>query len=57
MLGFSKVPIFLCHSVFIVLAMEVTYGVVSYREDEGFGVGGATVQKFSGQMLNEVADR
>jgi hypothetical protein len=31
-------------------------GSVSYRADEGVGVGRATVEKVSGQMINEVAD-
>ena len=36
--------------------MEVTYGVVSYRAEDGVGVGRATVEKVSDQMVNEVAD-
>jgi len=32
-------------------------GVVSYGADEGVRVGRATVEKVSGQMINEVADR
>ena len=43
--------------VFLVLAMEVSQGVVSYGADEGVGVGRATVEKVSGKMINEVADR
>ena len=43
--------------VFLILAMEVTYGVVSYGVDEGVRVGRATVEKVSSQMVNEVADR
>jgi len=31
-------------------------GSVSYRAAEGVGVGRATVEKVSGQMINEVAD-
>jgi hypothetical protein len=42
--------------VFLVLAMEVSYGVVSYGDDEGIGVGRATAEKVIGQMKNEVAD-
>ena len=31
--------------------------MVAYGTDEGVGVGRATVEKVSGQMINEVADR
>ena len=48
---------FLYVRVFLALAMEVREGVVSYGADEEVAVGGATVQKVSGQMINEVADR
>jgi hypothetical protein len=43
--------------VFLILAMEVSYGVVSYEADEGVGVGRATAENVIGQMINEVADR
>ena len=42
--------------VFLILAMEVSQGVVSYRAAEGVGVDWATVEKVSGHMINEVAD-
>jgi len=43
--------------VFLILVMKVSQGVVSYETDEGVGVGRASVEKVSGQMVNEVADR
>ena len=36
--------------------MKVSLGVVSYGTDEGVGVGRASVEKVSSQMVNEVAD-
>ena len=36
---------FVC--VFLILAMKVSYGVVSYGTDEGVGVGRASVEKVS----------
>ena len=46
---------FVC--VFLILAMKVSQGVVSCGTDEGVGVGRASVEKVSSQMVNEVADR
>ena len=43
--------------VFLVLVMKVSQGVVFYGMDEGVGVGRASVEKVSSQMVNEVADR
>jgi len=43
--------------VFLILAMEVSSGVVSYGTDDGVGVGRATAEKVISQMINEVADR
>ena len=43
--------------VFLILAMEVSWGVVSYGADEWVGVGRATAEKVIGQMINEVAGR
>ena len=43
--------------VFLVLVMKVSYGVVCCGTDEGVGVGRASVEKVSSQMVNEVADR
>jgi hypothetical protein len=43
--------------VFLILAMEVSQGAVSYGADEGVGVGRATAEKVISQMINEVADR
>ena len=43
--------------VFLILVMKVSKGVVSYGTDEGVGVGRASVEKVSSQMVNEVADR
>jgi hypothetical protein len=43
--------------VFLILAMEVSYGVVSYGADEGVDVGRATAEKVTGQMINEIAER
>jgi hypothetical protein len=43
--------------VFLILAMEVSSGVVSYGADERVGVGRPTAEKVIGQMINEVADR
>jgi hypothetical protein len=43
--------------VFLILAMEVSWSVVSYGEDEGVGVDRATAEKVIGQVINEVADR
>jgi hypothetical protein len=43
--------------VFFILAMEVSWGVVSYGTDEGVGVGNAAAKKGIGQRINEVADR
>ena len=43
--------------VFLILAMEVSQGVVSYGADEGVGMGRATAEKIIGQMINEFADR
>jgi hypothetical protein len=43
--------------VFLILVMEASLGVVSYGTDEGVGVGRASVEKVSSQMVNEVADR
>ena len=43
--------------VFLILAMEVSWGVVSYGADEWVGVGRATAEKVIGQMTNEVTDR
>jgi hypothetical protein len=37
--------------------MEVSYGVDSYRAEEGVGVGRATAKKVISQMINEVADK
>jgi len=31
--------------VFLILAMKVSWGVISYGADEGIGVGRATVEK------------
>ena len=45
---------FVC--VFLVLVMKVSYGVVSCGTDEGVGVGRASVEKVSSQMVNEVAE-
>jgi hypothetical protein len=42
--------------VVLILVMEVSWGVVPYRVVRGVGVGRATVEKVSGQMINEVAD-
>ena len=41
--------------VFLILVMKVSQGVVSYGTDEGVGVGRASVEKVSSQMVNEVA--
>ena len=43
--------------VFLILVMEASLGVVSYGKDEVVGVGRASVEKVSSQMVNEVADR
>ena len=43
--------------IFLALVMKVSYGVVSYGTVEGVGVGRASVEKVSSQMVNEVADR
>jgi hypothetical protein len=43
--------------VFLILAMEVSWGVVSYGANEGLGVVRATAEKVIVQMINEVADR
>jgi hypothetical protein len=43
--------------VFLILAMEVSNGVVSYGADNGVGVGRATAEKVIGQMINKVAGR
>ena len=43
--------------VFLVLAMEVSQGVVFYGADERVGVGRAAVEKVSCEMINQVADR
>jgi hypothetical protein len=43
--------------VFLILVMEISYGVVSYEADKGVGVGRATAEKVIGQMINEVVDR
>jgi hypothetical protein len=43
--------------VFLILGMEVSWGVVSYGAGEGVGVGRATAEKVTSQMINEVADR
>ena len=43
--------------VFLILVMKVSLGVVSYGTVEGVGVGRASVEKVSSQMVNEVADR
>ena len=43
--------------IFLVPVMKVSQGVVSYGTVEGVGVGRASVEKVSGQMVNEVADR
>jgi hypothetical protein len=43
--------------VFLILAMEVSHGVVSYGADKGVGVGRATAEKVIGQKLNEVTDK
>jgi hypothetical protein len=43
--------------VFLVLAMGISQGVVSYGADEGVGLGRATAEKVISQMINEVADR
>ena len=43
--------------VFLMLVMKVSQGVVSCGTDEGVGVGRASVEKVSSQMVNEVADR
>ena len=46
---------FVC--VFLVLVKKVSYGVVSCGTEEGVGVGRASVEKVSSQMVNEVAVR
>jgi hypothetical protein len=43
--------------VFLILAMEVSYGAVSYGADEGVGGGREIAKKVIGQMINEVTDR
>ena len=43
--------------VFFILAMEVCYGIVTYGTNKGVGVGGTTVEKFIGHMIDKVADR
>jgi hypothetical protein len=43
--------------VFLILAVVVSYGVVSYGKDEGVGVDREKEEKVIGQMVNEVADR
>ena len=42
--------------IFLVLVMKVSYGVVSYGTLEGVGVGRASVEEVSDQMINEVKD-
>ena len=46
---------FVC--VFLILVMKVSWAVVSCGTAEGVGVGRASVEKVSSQMVNEVADR
>ena len=54
--GLEKNVLGLFVYVFLILAVEISYGVASYRAAEGVGVGSATVEKVSGQMVNEIAD-
>jgi hypothetical protein len=44
-------------NVFFILAVEVSYGVISYGMAEGVGVGRAAAKEIIGQMINEVVDR
>jgi hypothetical protein len=39
--------------VFVILAVEVSYGTVAYGADKGVGVGGTTAEKSSGEMIDE----
>ena len=43
--------------VFLVLVMKVSWRVVCYGTGEGVGVGRASVEIVTSQMVNEVADR
>ena len=43
--------------VFFILAMKVSYGIVTYGTNKGVAVGRTTAEEFVGQMIDKVADR